>query len=198
MIRFSNILKESNSDTYQLYHGGSGLEYSYKDTMSHSGGRWEHGPGLYLTNYWETANKYSKGSRKLYLVTIKKGIEDKDVRIPIEKIKEFVNDVVIKSKRKEVLSACDRVMLRMKNDDIHGDTLINIIINEDAISNTNTSKFQDFLIDCGIDCHIERSFGGRDEIVVVVINPKIIIKVEVIKNSDIPNNYAFELDVNGL
>ena len=40
-----------------VWHGGK-LEDSYQDSISHKKGRWEHGPGLYLTTHYDTAKKY--------------------------------------------------------------------------------------------------------------------------------------------
>jgi hypothetical protein len=79
MLTFKEYLKEDSispstePNTMSLWHGGD-LEGAYQETISHKKGRSEWGPGLYLTTHYGTAQKYSKGSRKLYMITIKKGL----------------------------------------------------------------------------------------------------------------------------
>lgn len=114
--------------TMTLWHGGN-LNDLYNDMVNHKKGRFEYGCGLYLTTHYMTAKKYAKGNRKLYQITIEKGTDMTEVRIPVEVCLEFINEYTIKNKRKEIV---DRIKRYDKNG-IPADIFQNVIINEEAI-----------------------------------------------------------------
>jgi hypothetical protein len=174
-----------------LWHGGN-LEWD-RESISHKGGRWEHGPGLYLTTHYDTARKYSKGSRKLYRVTIRKGTNIRDVEIPITSVNEFSDLYFIRSKKKEVL---ERINKRTENAKINADTFLNIVFNEQAIKNTNTDKLREFLVKQGVDYSIvDNAFGWRERMIVLfnmknIISKKIVTPKEKIETFDLPTEFG--------
>lgn len=186
MKTFRTFITES---TISLYHGGRNLEQNYQETVAHKKGNWEYGPGLYLTTHYDTAYKYAKGGGKVFKVTVEEGQEADDVRLTREVIEQFAKRYVIGRKRQIVADAVNRNINRLKSDTISANTFINIIVNEGAIKNTDSGKFKDFLAQNGVDYIINTRYGGRDETVLVVVNPKKIKKVEVVS----PNTKEFEL-----
>lgn len=142
------------------------------------GGRWEHGPGLYLTTHYDTARKYSKGSRKLYRVVIKKGTNIQDVNLPVSAVMDFAESYFIKSKRKEVVS---RIEKRVSNNTINADTFLNIVFNEQAIKNTDTDIF---LVKNGVDYSIVDNAFGWGERMIVLFNMKNIVSKTIVKPKD--------------
>lgn len=178
------LIENETPTTVSLWHGGKDLEYNYRDIKSHEKGRWEYGPGLYLTNKRDTAEKYAKGSRKVYRVTIEKGTDIEDVTISIEDIIEFVNKYVKVSKRLSIISDLNNNNRRTDAKGmIRAQILVNLCLNYEAIPNSRTNLLRQFLIDHGVDYSKETRFGGRNETVVVVINPRIITKVVAERNS---------------
>lgn len=171
-------------NTNTLFHGGRGLEFNWRDSISHKKGRWEYGPGLYLTTHYDTAYKYAKGGGSIYLVTFTQGNAISDVQISSTDAFRFVEWYVVGSKKKTVKNDITSNMDRMKSDNIDAEHFLNIIINNDAIQNTKTSNLKQFLIEHGVDYSKQR-YGGRDEYVYVIINPAIITKVEKIKASSV-------------
>lgn len=165
--------------TLTLWHGGN-LEYG-QENISHKGGRWEHGPGLYLTTHYDTARKYSKGSRKLYRVVIKKGTNIQDVNLPVSAVMDFAESYFIKSKRKEVVS---RIEKRVNNNTINADTFLNIVFNEQAIKNTDTDKLRIFLVKNGVDYSIVDNAFGWGERMIVLFNMKNIVSKTIVKPKD--------------
>ena len=65
-------IMEGARETMTFWHGGN-LDTS--TDVSHKTGRWEYGPGLYLTTQFDVVQKYAKGSRKLYRVVVEKGVD---------------------------------------------------------------------------------------------------------------------------
>ncbi len=185
---------QETESTITLWHGGRDLESGYHEVRSHGKGRWEHGPGLYLTTSYMTAAKYAKGGGKLYKVTVRKGTDISDVFITYDQAMEFVNKAVVGRKRKEMAEDLKTNMLRRKADRINAEVLVNLCLNTGAIPNSKTNLLRQFLIDHGVDYIWVKHYGGSDETVVVVVNPKVIAKVEAIPAKDVKDNFKLSAE----
>jgi 8-oxo-dGTP pyrophosphatase MutT (NUDIX family) len=188
----------SSSQTLTLWHGGN-LEID-KDSVSHKRGRWEFGPGLYMTTHYDTARKYSKGSRKLYQITISQGTDIRDVYFPIKVCLNFVDDFVIRSKKKDIV---ERLNSRTTDGKINADTFLNIMINEGAVKNTDTDKLREFIVINGVDYSIQdNAFGWHERMVVLfntkkIINKKIVTPKDKIEVYDLPTEFSTQAKVEG-
>ncbi len=176
-------LFESENETMRLWHGGRGLEFSYQEMLAHKKGRWEHGPGLYLTNHYEIAAKYAKGGGKIYLVTINKGTDIANVNVSIEDAIEFVKKYAIKRYQKKIIEDLQNSLNRQGF--LWISNVGNLCFNYNALTPENTINLRKFFVEHGVDYEIVKHFGGRnDSTVVVVYNPKIIKSVKVKKSSE--------------
>jgi hypothetical protein len=179
--------------TLILWHGGN-LEFG-KENIAHKGGRWEHGPGLYLTTHYDTARKYAKGSRKLYRVVIRKGVNIRDVDIPMTAVQEFIDTYFIKARRKDTTS---RIEKHVKDGKVNADTFLNITFNEQAIKNTDTDKLRSFLVQQGVDYSIvDNAFGWRERMIVLfnmknIVSKQIVTPKEKIETYDLPTEFGSE------
>ena len=174
-----------DANTMSLWHGGRGLEYSYSEMRPHKKGQWEHGPGLYLTTHYDTAAQYAKGGGSVYSVTIKYGTEISSVSISLEKAIEFVKRNSIQKFQKEIIADLNNVDNRNKTGNIPIGTLVNLCLNYDALSTKNTINLRKFLVENGVDYEISRGYGGRNETIVIVFNPKIIQNVKVVRAPEV-------------
>jgi len=165
------ITPSKEPNTMSFWHGGD-LGHSYSDSMTYKKGRYEFGPGLYLTTHYDTAKKYAKGSRKLYMIVISKGNDLSNSFLPFEEVKNFVNTWVIGSKKKLIL---DRINKYNKDGKISGNILNNIIINEEAIKPTNMDQLRKFYVSNDIDYLIDSNTFGWNEKVMVLFNTKKIV-----------------------
>lgn len=173
-MKISEILTE-DTNTITLYHGGRGLEYGgYREVVANAKGRWEHGPGLYLTTSYERAMSYAKGGRKVYKVVIKQGNDIRSAMIPYQAVENFVKQYVVGAKRKSIMEDIKRTMSRMKIDTVPATAFINLLINSDAMKSSYTPQLNDFLVDNNIDYAIVNSYGGADETVVALFNRDLI------------------------
>jgi len=180
---FITELQESEqyakSGTMTLWHGGN-----LNDNLgliSQKTGRFEYGSGLYTTTHYDTARKYSKGSRKLYQITLAKGVSANDAMIDYAAALNFVDSVVIRNKRAEVKSRMERFK---REDSIPAYIFNNIILNETAITATNTRKLSQFLVDQGVDYLLVPNAFGWGEMVVVIFNMNKILNIRQIKPND--------------
>lgn len=183
MKRFIEFLKESviepskESNTMSFWHGGN---LDNKDIKAQKLGKYEFGTGLYCTTHYNTAKKYAKGSRKLYLITVKKGNNAKDCEIEFDKAVEFINKNAKPDKRKEVMLWLKKYETKKLTADIFN----NILINHDSITPSKTLELRNFLIDQGVDYLLVNNAFGWHEMMIVIFNMKVIVKEEIVKSTD--------------
>lgn len=166
LVNVLQNLTTASTKQLTLWHGGN-LDH-IQEGVTHKKGRWEGGPGLYLTTHYDTAKKYAKGSRKLYQVTIGEGKDIKDVDIEFDTVRHFINAFVIKSKRKDILQRLEDKWV--KNGKINADIINNNMINEEALRPANTNAFRAFLVKNGVDYSIQDNLFGWHERAIVLFN----------------------------
>lgn len=168
------LISESSGQTLTLWHGGRNLQSDYLEVRAHKKGRWEHGPGLYLTTHRDTAVKYAKGGGRVYevIIAIDPSKELNEVEISMDSATEFVERHVMQKFRSKIIN--DLESSHDRRGRLTASTLVNLCLNYEAIPNTKTDKLRRFLIDNGVDYTEVSRYGGRDETVYVVINPSII------------------------
>jgi len=166
-------------DTISLWHGGNLTKELV--LIPQKNGRFEYGAGLYATTHYDTARKYSKGSRKLYKLTLKKGNDANNAKLDYVKAIGFVNQFVIKSKRKDIIQRLEKFV---QNDTISADIFNNVILNEKAIKAVDTVHLSQFFVDNGIDYLLVPNAFGWHEMMIVIFNLNKIIDVQLIKPSD--------------
>lgn len=188
LIKESILEIPSIPNTMNFYHGGN-LD-DYDDSIAQKNGRYEYGPGLYLITHYETARKYAKGSRKLYLVTVKTGVELSTAKLGVESVYDFVDSYVIGSKKKEVKQRLEKYI---KSDKISASVFSNVLLNEQAIKSTNTKYLRNFLIENGIDYEIVNNPFGWHEVMMVLYNMKKIVKIIQIKSTDTIEHYDLKV-----
>lgn len=184
----AEYLKESNSNiitppnipnTLNFWHGGNLDEFD--DIISQKNGRYEYGAGFYITTHYGTAEKYAKGKRKLYLITVEEGVDIKDTFLNIDKIYEFIKRYIISAKRKEIINRLEKYIIDGK---VKAYIFNNIVLNEKAIKSTNTRYLREFFVENGIDYEIVDNPFGWGEEMMVLYNMKKIVNVIHIKPTD--------------
>lgn len=164
-----NIITPPNiPNTKNFFHGGNLNDYN--DSIAQKNGRYEYGPGLYITTHYDTAKKYSKGSRKLYIVTVELGTDINNSLINYNTLLEFINTYVIKSLRKLVIERLQRFI--DENNNVKAFVFNNIILNNKAIKPTNTQALREFYVDNNIDYEIVYNPFGWGENMMVLYNMK--------------------------
>lgn len=175
-----NIITPPNiPGTMNFWHGGNLDDYS--DIIAQKNGRYEYGSGLYLTTHYSTAQKYSKGSRKLYLITIAQGQDITDSFLDINKVQDFIKMYVIGTMKKFIW---EKIQKYIENGQIKAYIFNNMILNNKAIKSTATQYLRTFYIDNGIDYEIvDNAYGWREKML-VLYNMKKIVNVIQIKPGD--------------
>lgn len=178
-IILENIINPPNiPNTKNFWHGGNLDEYN--DVIAQKNGRYEYGAGLYLITKYDIAKKYSKGNRKLYIVTVELGNDITDSTIPQKNVHEFINIYVVHKLRKTII---ERLEKYTENGLVDAQVFNNIILNHKAIKGSNTSKLRQFLIDNNIDYEIVHNAFGFGEEMMVLYNMKKIVNIIQIKSN---------------
>ncbi len=175
----NEIVPPSIPNTMNFWHGGNLDDYG--DAIAQKNGRYEYGPGLYITTHYDTARKYAKGSRKLYLVTVENGTDISEASLDEDKVRGFINSYVIGSKRKEILSRMEKYFVDGK---IKANTFNVILLNNSAVKPSNTINLRSFLVDNGIDYEIVFNPFGWGENMMVLYNMNKIVNVIKVNSSD--------------
>lgn len=150
-------------NTLNFWHGGN-LD-SYDEFINHKKGRYEYGPGLYLTTNYSTAARYAKGSRKLYLITVELGNDINYSFIDINEAFKFIDYYVLNRKKKEITQYMNEYV---KDGKIKAYLFNNLLLNHEALKPTNLKELRKFYVSKGIDYDIHNG----SETMMVLYNMK--------------------------
>ena len=189
MSLIKKILQESSENLPKknlFFHGGN-LDYFDKNEIEvPKKGRFEYGIGLYLSTSREVADKYSKGSRKLYLVELEDNITN------LDDVK--VNTIEIFEHFKTILSKSD--LLKLKNffdkkgkEEYSLGVINNILINYDILKPKYAKFVAEFFISKGADYAEANTFGFKG-LTIVLFNYS---KIKNIKNISKRDENYFEI-----
>lgn len=182
-MKLKKLYEEITGTTFQMYHGGSRWSTSPEIRPS-KGGRYEGGVGIYFTNNYETARKYAKGGKVVQLVSIRKDFKNlKDVMVPVDELIEFINNLSGVRKRKDIISDLKRIAERSKRVDLSLDILNNLIVNWEAGAGSVGAEVAKYFVSKGADASVQHQSG--DEFWLVVFNPKIITRYEVLNPKNV-------------
>ena len=173
-----------------MWHGGRGLQYSYREIVGNKSKQMEYGPGLYLTNFYMTAVKYAKGGGSTYKVTFDKGIDIKQVTLKTQDVLKFIKDNRFTNKKESY------EYIKSKYPEyIPADNFLNIMI--PSLTPSTSSIMRQFLVNHGIDYSVNYGYGGfGNQTIVVIFNPQVITDVVAVKSKDITQeDYELSVDL---
>lgn len=182
---FNSIVSELNdgdSNYIEMYHGGNKW-YSEPELRPPSKGRYEFGPGIYFTNNYETAKKYARGSNVVQLVKIDRNFKDmKSVSLEMNAVLDFLKNNIPPKNRKNIQADIIRYSERSGKTSIPLTVINNLIVNWESGAGQIGIEIANFYAQSGADAVVESRSG--DEQWMVIFNPKIIKKYEIVK--DVP------------
>lgn len=182
------LYTENVDKTLTLWHGGN-LKESLDETFLYRKGRFEYGPGLYLTTHYGTAVKYAKGGRKLYKITVAQGNDASDVNLPFNEAVNYVRTYAVKSRSKRALETLEKY-----KSNLTADILINVAINDELFRPSDLNDFRIFLVHRGVDYNVvDNAFGWHERMIVLYNFAKIVSKVQITPKDKLNE---FDLDIN--
>jgi hypothetical protein len=196
MIKLKNLLlEELEINTFQMYHGGKKW-YTTGEINPIKQGRYEHGVGIYLTNNYETARRYAKGSRVVSLININKNFTDiNKVSLDTTEMFNFLMGVNRLKNKNGLISDLKSYIERNNTNIITADILNNLVVNNESGAGQGGVEITKFLVSKGVDASLVYQSGK--EYWLVVFNPKIIISYKYVDPKTINNsNYILSLTIN--
>jgi hypothetical protein len=198
MIKLQGLLEDTDSGTFQMYHGGKRWSRIPTELIGSAQGRYESGVGIYLTNSYNTARKYAQGSRVVHLVDIDKNFKDiNDVHVPLKDVLDFVRTAPRLKYKEDISNDLKSYIDRVKNshvmkiDTLSLNILNNLIVNYEAGAGNAGIAISNYFVSKGADALLENKSG--DEVWLVVFNPNIIKKVSVVDPKMMGSDFAYML-----
>lgn len=171
----------------KAWHGGSRW-MGKPEVRAPRKGRYECGPGIYLSTSYLTARKYAGGSNVTTLVTLAEDIRWlQQAKLPLRELVLFLDNAPrLKARRAIKEDFLQRALKRgMGLDDLAPvETLVNVLINTEALAGNVGLYLVEWLVSKGVDASLHRAFG-KDQWV-IVFNPAVIVRHEVISATNAP------------
>lgn len=165
-----------------MWHGGRRWAGA-PEVRSPKQGRYECGPGIYLTNRYERARKYAKGGGVVQKVTLADGARWlEDTNLPVATLLDYVasaRGMAHKASVREDLLRAER----REGDRLPVSYLVNLCVNHEAVAGKAGAALADWLAEQGIDA--SRHSVNAEEDWIVVFNPKIIRRHVVVSASTV-------------
>jgi len=185
---------ETDNNTFKMYHGGKRWSFIPTEIQPSAKNRYEAGVGIYFTNYYDTASRYSKGGRVIHLVDIDKNFTKID-DVSVE-VNEFVKDIKNISGlklREKITQDIINYATKTNKTSVPLSVLNNLVVNYEVGSGQVGVKIANYFASKGADANIEQQ--GAGEYWLVVFNPKIIKKVKIVDQSKVSEpDYLISLD----
>jgi hypothetical protein len=163
-----------------LYHGARRWQ-GPPEIRAGRKGRMEHGPGIYLTTSYQTAKGYAKGGGVVLRFTIEtplRWLEDADLGLAdalgfVAGLRGMKSRAAIES---DLRRAAERMAPRLGGGKVPAATLVNLMVNYDALAGAAGPGLAAYLVRRGCDASLANERNGEDW--VVLLNPRKVLAVE--------------------
>ena len=183
-----------NTSTFQMYHGGVKWTRIPREILGSKKNRYEGGVGIYFTNVYNTAREYARGSNVVHLVDIDKNFKDiKKVDLKLDDVVGFVKNCRGMKNKNSIIEYLRDSAARRNVDFVGASVLNNLIVNHESGAGKVGIEVAKYFISKGIDASMDRRSG--DEFWLVVFNPYIIKKVQIINPKTITSDFKFVLPI---
>lgn len=167
----------------EMWHGGRRWTGG-PELQAPKAGRYECGPGIYLTNRYLCAQKYAKGGGVTTLVTLRDGLRWlENAELPLQTLKDYVRGAPGFRKREAVLDDLDRSAARVQRDILPVSYLVNLCVYYKVLSGGQGVRLAQWLSEQGIDASLYAVNG--DEQWVIVFNPSAIAQYRAMPASQV-------------
>lgn len=168
----------------ELWHGGKRWD-GKPEIRPVKAGRYECGPGLYLTTQYERARKHARGGGKVVtLVTLADNIRWlEQARLPLAALMDWIDGARGLRNRAAVRRDMADAVRGSDPESVWVSFLVNLCVYHNAVPGNLGQELAEWLAGQGIDASLH--CPGGDEDWVVVFNPAIIVKHRVVPGAEI-------------
>lgn len=162
----------------ELWHGGARWEGG-PEVQPPKAGRYEAGPGIYLTTRYLRARDYARAGKVTTLVTLRDEIRWlEQAKLPLATIDAYVRDTPRFPKRDRILANLARYGEEFDRDAFPVSIFVNTCVNNDVLTGKQGVLIAKWLVEQGIDASLYDKGSGEQW--VVVFNPAAIRRHEVV------------------
>jgi hypothetical protein len=179
-IKEEEIIIPKDPNVMHFFHGGD-LDEINNDIQQKSN-RQAYGAGLYLTTSYDVVQKYNKGNRKLYLVSVRKGNDLDDKVFPLETVMGFLTTTYSKPKVKQIVEWLNYRPLQ--NNEVPAYLINNILINHKLLTPKISNLWKAFLVKNGVDYELTENAFGWNETMMILYNTNLITNIRRIYPKD--------------
>ena len=177
-----------------MYHGGTKWTRIPQEIIGSKKNRYEGGVGIYFTNFYNTARNYARGSNVVHLADIDKNFIDiTKVSLKTKDVVEFVSKCNGMRHKSNIIADLKNNSSKKNVDFVDADVLNNLIVNYEAGAGKVGIEVAKYFVSNGIDGALTRHSG--DEYWMVVFNPHIIKKIQIINPKRVNSDFDFILPV---
>lgn len=125
-------LNEASPIIVKFYHGGAAWGYGKPMVMPAKKGRYEGGPGIYMTTSYNRAKSYAGGSKIVQLIEVdaNKIVLPNKVQVELSDVMELLSSIRIKN-RKQLIQDLENSFKKGHNT---ADIVINLLVNNESLS----------------------------------------------------------------
>lgn len=150
-------------------------------------GRYEAGPGIYMTTNFQTAQRYAKGGGSMMLFHLDPSLKfAHDVLIPKHEAISFVKSAKGIRNRDKIISDIESNSSRRNSDSVSAEVINNLFVNHEAASGNAGLQLVDFLKGKGVDAIFHPH--SSQEHWIALINPKKVLKWFKMASKDVPTD----------
>lgn len=167
--------------------------------------RSEFGPGIYVSNFYETGVRFAKGGGSVREIVLSPNLILEHTSLSLSDACDFVTSVVVKSKQSKAIDKMiecagrhhheGRILLGTDSQRLHAESLIALCVNGDLTLGSKGQALAEFLTSQGIDCSFSRRSGN--EFWGTIYNPECIESYEKmpaskmdLSRSELPDPFA--------
>lgn len=182
-----HCLKEDEK-IVKFYHGGTAWGSNKPMVMPAKKGKYECGPGIYMTTSYSRAKSYAGGNKIVQLVAVdaNKIILPNEVKVELIDVMNLISSIKIKNRR-QLTQDLENSFKRGRNS---ANIVINLLVNNEALSGDAGPVVAKWLSDHGITADFNK-FHSEEWL--IIFDPSIIIKVTKVDPELVKGDFEFDL-----
>lgn len=162
----------------EMWHGGRRW-LDKPEVQACRAGRYECGPGIYLTNRYLRARDYAKAGGVTTLVVLKENVRWLETtELSLSTMEAYVRDTPRFRRREKLLADLARSAEHLGRDTLPASYLVNLCVNHELLSGQQGVLLAQWLAEQGVDASLHKL--NIQEHWVIIMNPAIIAQYKVV------------------